>query len=91
MSILIKPLSANKFEITVNKKLITKHTVLLTDEYYDILTKKKISKKRLLEYSFQFLLDREPNTSILSFFELNIISKYFPEYENEIKNLFTEN
>ena len=85
MSIFIKELSDNKFEITVNKKLITKHTVLLTDEYYKGLTKKKISKKRLLEYSFQFLLEREPNTSIFSFFELNMISKYFPEYESEIK------
>ena len=87
MSIFIKELSDNKFEIIINKKPITKHIVLLTDEYYDNLTKKKISKKKLLEYSFQFLLDREPNTSILSFFELNIISKYFPEYENEIKKI----
>ena len=55
------------------------------------MTKKKISKKKLIEYSFQFLLDREPNTSILSFFELNIISKYFPEYENEIKSFCTKN
>ena len=85
MSIFIKELSDNKFEITLNKKSITKHTVLVTDEFHDTLTKKKISKKKLLEYSFQFLLDREPNTSILSFFELNIISKYFPEFENEIK------
>ena len=91
MSIFIKELSDNKFEITVNKKLITKHTVLLTDEYYDILTKKKISKKTLLEYSFQLLLDREPNTSILWSFELNIISKYFPEYENEIKSFLNKN
>ena len=91
MSIFIKELSDNKFEITLNKKLITKHTVLLTDKYYNILTKRKISKKKLLEHSFKFLLDREPNTSILSFFELNIISKYFPEYENEIKNLCTKN
>lgn len=87
MSIFIKELSDNKFEITVNKKFITKHIVLLTDEYYDILTKKKISKKKLLEYSFYFLLDRESNTSILSSFELSIISKYFPEYENEIKKI----
>ena len=87
MSIFIKELSNNKFDITVNKKLITKHTVLLTDEYHDILTKKKISKKKLLKYSFQFLLERESNTSILSSFDLNIISKYFPEYENEIKKI----
>ena len=73
MSIFIKKLSSNIFEITVNKKSITKHKVLLTNEYHDSLTKKKISKKKLLEYSFQFLLDREPNTSILSFFELDII------------------
>ena len=91
MSIFIKELSVNKFEITVNKKTITKHIVLLTDEYYDSLTKKKISKKKLLEYSIKFLLDREPSTSILSFFKLNIISNYFPEYENEIKNLCTKN
>ena len=91
MSIFIKELSDNKFEITVNDKLITKHIVLLTDEYYDSLTKKKISKKKLLEYSIKFLLDREPSTSILSFFKLNIISNYFPEYENEIKNLCTKN
>ena len=52
MSILIKELSDNKFEITLNEKPITKHTVLLTDEYHDSLTKKKISKKKLLEYSF---------------------------------------
>ena len=85
MSIFIKELSDNKYEIIINMKLITRHTVILTDEYHDILTKKKISKKKLLEYSVHFLLDREPNTSILSSFELNIISKYFPEYENEIK------
>ena len=91
MSIFIKELSDNKFEITLNKKSITKHTVLVTDEFHDKLTKKKISKKKLLEYSFQFLLYREPNTSILSFFELNIISKYFPEYENEIKNFCAKN
>ena len=91
MNIFIKELSDNKFEIIINKKLKTKHTVLLTDEYHYSLTKKKISKKKLLEYSFRFLLEREPNTSILSFFKLNIISKYFTEYENEIKNICTKN
>ena len=89
MSIFIKELLDNKFEITVNKRIITKHIVILTNEYHDSLTKKKISKKKLLEYSFQFLMKKEPNTSILSFFELNIISKYFPEYEKEIKKILS--
>ena len=89
MSIFIRELLDNKFEITVKKRIITKHIVILTNEYHDSVTKKKISKKKLLEYSFQFLMKREPNTSILSFFELNIISKYFPEYEKEIKKVLS--
>ena len=89
MSIFIRELLDNKFEITVKKRIITKHIVILTNEYHDSVTKKKISKKKLLEYSFQFLMKREPNTSILSFFELNIISKYFPEYEEEIKKVLS--
>lgn len=35
--------------------------------------------------SFRFLLEREPNTSILSSFDLPVIGRYFPEYEREIR------
>ena len=48
------------------------------------MTNKKISKLKLIELSFEFLLKRESNTSILSAFELSIINNYFPEFENEI-------
>ena len=85
MSIFIKEILGNEFEVIVNKTPTTKHTVILSDKYYEGLTNKNISKKKLLEYSFKFLLDRESNTSILSFFDLEALSKYFPEYENEIK------
>jgi hypothetical protein len=36
--------------------------------------------KDLLRRSFEFLLDREPNTSILREFDLSTIEHYFPEY-----------
>lgn len=36
--------------------------------------------ERLLEASFEFLLEREPATSILSRFALPVIERYFPEY-----------
>jgi hypothetical protein len=85
LSISKKKIFDNKFEVTVNKGVTTKHTVILFDKFYESLTNKKISKIKLLEYSFNFLLKKESNTSILSFFELEIISKYFPEYEHEIK------
>ena len=41
--------------------------------------------EELLRASFEFLLEREPNTSILSSFDLPVIGKYFPEYEQEIE------
>jgi hypothetical protein len=40
----------------------------------------------LLRESFQFLLERESNTSILGSFDLSIIGRYFPEYEQEIRS-----
>ena len=36
--------------------------------------------ERLLEASFEFLLEREPASSILSRFALPVIERYFPEY-----------
>ena len=41
----------------------------------------------LVRRSFQFLLEREPNTSITSIlreFDLSAIERYFPEYPREI-------
>jgi hypothetical protein len=41
--------------------------------------------ERLVEASFEFLLEREPRTSILRAFDLTEIGRYFPEYEREIR------
>lgn len=38
----------------------------------------------LVEASFRFLLDREPKESIMSRFDLSVISRYFPEYSKRI-------
>jgi hypothetical protein len=43
-----------------------------------------------LAESFRFLLEREPNTSILPSFDLPLIGGYFPEYEQEIRNWMRE-
>ena len=42
---------------------------------------------RLLEASFEFLLEREPATSILSRFALPVIERYFPEYPRVIRQM----
>ena len=86
MELLITELSKDKFEITVNADQITKHVVNVTDQMLLNLTKNKISKEELLNFSFNFLLEREPNTSILSKFDIIVISKYFPEYISKVEN-----
>jgi len=40
--------------------------------------------EELVRESFSFLLEREPPQSILSTFDLTVISRYFPEYRGEI-------
>ena len=86
MELLITELSKDKFEITVNADQITKHVVSVTDQMLLNLTKNKISKEELLNFSFNFLLEREPNTSILPKFDIIVISKYFPEYISKVEN-----
>ena len=82
----IKTQSNNRYEVIVNSKIKTTHVVTISDKDYLDLTNKKVTKEELLKFSFNFLLERESNTSILSSFELRLISKYFPEYENSVKN-----
>ena len=39
----------------------------------------------LVRASFEFLLEREPPSSILRTFEIDVIARYFPVYESEIR------
>ncbi len=48
------------------------------------LTGGRVSAEVLIERSFEFLLERESNTSILSTFDLPVIQRYFSEYERTI-------
>ena len=41
--------------------------------------------EELVERSFEFLLTREPPSSILRRFDLSTIQRYFPEYDQEIR------
>ena len=85
MSISIKKLSDDVFEITVADISKTAHTVTVTDQSLTDLTYNKVTKTQLLKFSFRFLLDREPNTSILLSFDINVISKYFSNYNDEVR------
>ena len=85
MSVSIKKLSDNVFEVTVAKTSTTTHTVTVTDQSLSDLPDSNVTKTQLLEFSFRFLLEREPNTSILSSFDINVISRYFSDYKDEVR------
>ena len=61
----------------------TTHDVTVSPNDYTKLAGEKIHE--LVRRSFEFLLEREPKESILARFDLSVISRYFPEYEGEIK------
>ena len=85
MNISIQMLSNSEYEVTVKSKTVTTHLVTLSDEVHKNLTNEKVTKEELLDFSFKFLLDREPNTSIMSSFELTVISRYFLDYKKSVK------
>lgn len=68
----------------------TKHRVTVPQEYYKALTNGNVTPEELVRRSFEYLLARESNTSILSAFELSAIVSYFPEYESKIEQMFKD-
>jgi hypothetical protein len=73
--------------VTVTGRTTTTHTVTVSSEYREKLTGGKVPAEKLFEKSFEFLLEREPNTSILRTFDLPLIQHYFPEYEKTIRKM----
>lgn len=42
------------------------------------------SPEQCIEAAFRFLLDREPKESIMGRFDVTVISRYFPEFEQRL-------
>ncbi len=73
-------------EVTVCEgQSCTHHHVTLQKSDYKRLAEGSTSPEGLVEASFRFLLEREPKESILRSFDLTVISRYFSEYEQEIR------
>ena len=72
------------FEVTVASGSNTVHQVSVQADYAQKLSGECINIEVLLKKSFEFLLARESNTSILLSFDLSVIARYFPEFEREI-------
>jgi hypothetical protein len=80
----VKKLDDSTFEVMVQGRTSTTHIVTVQPHYAAKLCGGKAPVEQLVSRSFDFLLAREQNTSILRRFDLPVIAQYFPEYEHEI-------
>jgi hypothetical protein len=82
----VEKIGANHFRVRVNEGgASSTHRVTLDEKYRATLAGQAVQPEGLIRKSFEFLLEREPKESILARFDLTVISRYFPEYEREIK------
>lgn len=74
--IVLTPQGPRAFDVTIDGA--SRHRVTVPDRFGDD------DLERVVRASFEFLLEREPASSILREFSLDVIGRYFPEYEDEL-------
>ena len=87
MGIAVENTAPATYRVTVTSGASTSHTVTVSPEYWRKLTGGRVPPEKLVEKSFEFLLERESNTSILRSFDLPVIQRYFSEYERTIPGM----
>ena len=83
--ITVETIDETTFTVTVEGRSTTTHTVTVSPDYLEQVTGGRVTAEELVRKSFEFLLEREDNSSILSRFDLPVIGRYFPEYERTIR------
>jgi hypothetical protein len=83
--IAIRPLGEREFLVEVSEGgRRTAHRVTAPERLGGGLELRDEDLAGVVRQSFEFLLERERASSILSRFSLDEISRYFPEYEQEL-------
>ena len=62
----------------------TSHHVTVPENLMQELGLPEDDLEGVVRESFEFLLEREPASSIMSEFSLDVIERYFPEYREEL-------
>ncbi|HZR19778.1 MAG TPA: hypothetical protein VFE51_21005 [Verrucomicrobiae bacterium] len=80
----VKHSAGDEWVVSIKSTVTTHHRVRVAKKDIERLAVGR-PPEELLRESFRFLLENEPNTSILPSFDLHVIGHYFPEYEREIQ------
>ncbi|MGH2722788.1 MAG: hypothetical protein ACRDI0_00720 [Actinomycetota bacterium] len=82
----ITPLEEARYGVAVIEgTTTTHHRVTVPDDLLTDLGLGGTDPEVAIRESFEFLLEREPASSILPQFSLDEISRYFPEYRDELR------
>ena len=81
----ITPAGPHEFGVEVTEGTeTTSHKVIVPPSLLDHWGLAVTDSENVVRESFAFLMEREPATSILPEFSLAIISRYYPEYKDEL-------
>lgn len=81
----VTPMGPHQFGVEITEgDTTTSHEVTVPEELLDDLGLVDVDEERVVRESIAFLLEREPATSIMQQFSLDVISQYFPEYGEEL-------
>jgi hypothetical protein len=80
-----------EFEVVVREgQGKTRHRVTMAQDTCAQLTAGEHTPEDCVEAAFRALLDREPKESILSRFDVTVISRYFPEFDRELPRYLSQ-
>jgi hypothetical protein len=83
--IVISSTGPRQFRVTVRDgESESNHQVTVPEHLDQELGLAEDDLERVVRESVEFLLEREPASSIMAEFSLDVITRYFPEYEQEL-------
>lgn len=89
-NIAVTPRPGGGFDVEIRHASgVTRHVVRIPRGFPDEVAW-HLGDNQLVRASFEFLLAREPATSILATFSLDIIARYFPDYPSEMRRLASD-
>jgi hypothetical protein len=82
----VRPAGGETFRVRVTEGSgETTHEVTVSPEDLAQLGRTQERPEEFVGRCFEFLLAREPKESILASFDIRLIGRYFPEFEEEIR------
>jgi hypothetical protein len=88
--ITVTSIGIRKFHVQIRDgDLETSHHVTVPESLISELQLSEDDLDKVVRESFIFLLEREPASSIIPVFSLDVISTYFPEYKEKLPEMLS--